>query len=408
MTLNCKFCSTKLNEVISFGKMPIANAFLEKKDIKEEFFFELASMYCPSCFLFQLKEQPDPGQLFHENYAFFAGTSNVMQKHFSDLSLELINRFSLDKKDFVIEIGNNDGGMIKYLNDLGFKNHLGIDPSSNVANHATKQGVNMVCDFFGSDLAENIKDQYGKARFFLAANTLAHIPDLNSVFEGISNLLQDDGIFITEDPYQVDLFKKISYDQIYDEHIFIFSLTSMTKICKKFNLKIFDVRYIPTAGGSLRYYISKDNKTPVSVSVKKHLEIESLINFKSELTYKNFRDNCENSKKKLVNKIDILLNDNKTIASYGATSKSTTIFNYCNITSNEISYITDTTPTKQNKLSPGTHIPVYDYDFFNKNLPDICFLGAWNHKDEIFKKESKNFNTNGKWISHLDSLDLSI
>ena len=103
-----------------------------------------------------------------------------------------------------------------------------------------------------------------------------------------------------------------------------------------------------------------------------------------------------------------MLNDNKTIASYGATSKSTTIFNYCNITSNEISYITDTTPTKQNKLSPGTHIPVYDYDLFNKNLPDICFLGAWNHKDEIFKKESKNFNTNGKWISHLDSLDLSI
>tara|TARA_B100001057_G_C22804626_1_gene932855 strand:+ start:401 stop:1627 length:1227 start_codon:yes stop_codon:yes gene_type:complete len=408
MTIDCKFCSTKLNEVISFGKMPIANAFLEKKEIENEFFFELASMYCPSCFLFQLKEQPKPEKLFHENYAFFAGTSNVMQNHFSDLSLELINRFSLSKEDLVIEIGNNDGGMVKYLNDLGFKNHIGIDPSSNVANQARKQGVNMVCDFFSLQLAETIKDKYGKARYFLAANTLAHIPDINSVFEGISNLLHDEGIFITEDPYQVDLFQKTSYDQIYDEHVFIFSLTSMINICKKFNLKVFDVKYIPTAGGSLRYYISKNKNIPITDSLKNHLEIEKIINFKSELTYKNFFINCEISKKNLIESIENLLNTKKTIASYGATSKSTTIFNYCNISSAEISYITDTTPTKQNKLSPGTHIPVYDYDFFNKNLPDVCFLGAWNHKDEIFKKERKNFNTKGKWISHLNDLDLSV
>jgi len=406
MSHNCRFCLSSLNEVISFGKMPIANAFIEEKDIKNEFFFELASMYCPKCYLFQLKEQPNPKQLFHKDYAFFAGTSNVMQKHFSNLSNELINRFSLKNNDFVVEIGNNDGGMIKYLNDLGHHNHLGVDPSENVAETAKQNGVNMLCDFFNFDIAKNIRENHGKAEFFLAANTLAHISNISSVFEGISHLLTDTGVFITEDPYQVDLFNKTSYDQIYDEHVFIFSLTSMTNICNHFNLKIFDVEYIPTAGGSLRYYITKNKSVSHSSNVEKFLKIENDIDFKIDKTYLKFFNNCEKSKLSLNHKINTL-SKNKIIASYGATSKSTTIFNYCDIGPSKISFITDTTPTKQNKLSPGTHIPVYDYNYFCSNIPDFCFLGAWNHKDEIFKKEKNNFNKNGKWISHLDSIALN-
>ena len=406
MKNNCRFCSTKLIEVISFGKMPIANAFLTKTEIENEFFFELASMYCTNCFLFQLKEQPEPKKLFHENYAFFAGTSNVMQKHFSDLSIELVERFSLNNSDLVVEIGNNDGGMVKYLKDSGHKKHLGVDPSSNVADFARKQGVNMICDFFGLKLAEQIKDEHGSAKFFLAANTLAHIPDINSVFEGISYLLNDEGIFITEDPYQVDLFNKTSYDQIYDEHVFIFSLTSMLNICKKYDLKIFDVKYIPTAGGSLRYYITKNKNFDESKNISKYLDIENKIDFKSEETYQQFFENCEKSKNILNESLDKISKD-KIIASYGATSKSTTIFNYCNIGPSKISFITDTTHTKQNKLSPGMHIPIYDYDYFCKNMPEYCFLGAWNHKKEIFNKEKNNFNIKGKWISHLDSNNLN-
>ena len=406
MTKDCRFCSSKLEEVISFGKMPIANAFLDKKDIDSEYFFELASMFCPKCFLFQLKEQPAPEKLFHENYAFFAGTSSVMQKHFSDLSNELINRFSLIDSDLVIEIGNNDGGMVKYLNDLGHIKHLGVDPSSNVADFARKQGVNMICDFFSLELAKQIKEEHGKAKFFLAANTLAHIPDINSVFEGISYLLNEEGIFITEDPYQVDLFNKISYDQIYDEHVFIFSLTSMLNICKKYDLNIFDVKYIPTAGGSLRYYITKNKNLVETQNVLKHLNLENKINFKIDQTYIDFYKNCENSKNRLNDTIN-KISKTKTIASYGATSKSTTIFNYCNIGPSKISFITDTTHTKQNKLSPGMHIPIFNYEYFCKNMPEYCFLGAWNHKNEIFNKEANNFNIKGNWISHLDKINLN-
>lgn len=405
MSISCRCCQSSLNEVVSFGKMPIANAFLKKENIEDEYFFELSAMYCPKCFLFQLKEQPDPKLLFHENYAFFAGTSMVMQKHFSDLANELLDRFKLNKNNLVLEIGNNDGGMVKYLNDIGHKNHLGVDPSKNVADSASKKGVKMLCEFFNYETAKNIKDEYGLVDYFLASNTLAHIPDINSVFSGISLLLSDDGIFITEDPYQGDLFNKISYDQIYDEHVFIFSITSMINICSKHNLKVFDVKYIPTAGGSLRYYITKKNNLPQSNELKKYIKLENDINFKSEKTYNNFYNQCESSKTKLRNLL-IDLSQNNKIVSYGATSKSTTIFNYCNIDKAIISYITDTTHTKQNKLSPGMHIPIHDYEYFKNNMPEYCFLGAWNHKNEIFEKEKNNFSLKGKWLTHLDGVKI--
>ena len=405
MTHKCRSCANNLSEVISFGDMPIANAFIKKEDIQKEYFFELAAMYCPVCYLFQLKDQPDPRMLFHKDYAFFAGTSHYMQKHFSDISTELINKFKLTKENFVLEIGNNDGGVLDYLNKLGFTRHLGVDPSKNVSDAAKEKGVNMFCDFFNYNNAKIIKKDYGQIDFFLAANTLAHIPDINSVFEGINHLLSDNGVFITEDPYQVDLFQKISYDQIYDEHVFIFSITSMKNICKNYGLEIFDVKYLPTAGGSMRYYISKKDTHPISTEVKKFEEVESKIDFTSEKTYLKFKENCEKSKKKLINLLSEISISNK-IASYGATSKSTTIFNYCQIDSSLISFITDTTPTKQNKLSPGVHIPVYDYEYFKKNMPDYCFLGAWNHKNEIIEKEKDNFLKKGNWITHLDGVKI--
>ena len=322
-----------------------------------------------------------------------------MQKHFSELSNKLIENFDLKKNDLTIEIGNNDGGMVKYLKDKGF-NHLGIDPSKNVSDAAKLKGVNILNNFFNFELSKKIKNLYGKAKIILSANTLAHIPNINSVFQGIENLLEDDGIYITEDPYQVDLFNKTSYDQIYDEHVFIFSLNSMNNICKKYNFEIFDVEHLETAGGSMRYYICKIGKKKISSNVNKFFDLEKKINFLQNSTYIDFKNKCKQSKNNFVNLLEKLSKHN-IIASYGATSKSTTIFNYCQIDTKLIKYITDTTSTKINKFSPGMHIPIYDYKFFNDNLPNYCFLGAWNHSDEIFKKEKNNFSINGKWITHV-------
>jgi methylation protein EvaC len=398
MTL-CRNCSTELNDFMTFGKMPIANAFLEENQIKSEYFFELAPTFCPKCSLFQLKFQPDPSSLFHENYAFFANTSKKMQRHFENLTKSVIEQFKLKKTDLIVEIGNNDGGMVKYFSDLGYSNHLGVDPSKNVCDFAKSLGVRVKNEFFNYETARDIKRDYGDVKVLFAANTLAHIADITSVFEGIDFLLSKDGMFITEDPYLLDLLKKTSYDQIYDEHVFIFSLTSIIKLCEKFDLEVFDVEKLKTAGGSLRYYIARRGQKIINPRVQMVLSEERSIDLFSEETFLRFKYNCEQSKNDLLSLLQAKSKKHR-IASYGATSKTTTIFNYCGIDSSLIEFITDTTPNKQNKLSPGMHIPIYDYEYFLSNIPEYCFLGAWNHIDEILEKEKNTFSLTGQWLSH--------
>ena len=303
--MKCRNCNNQTKKFMSFGRMPIANAFI--KNIKQrEYFFELAPTYCPKCSLFQLLKQPNPKKLFHKNYAFFAGTSEKMQMHFHELASELIKKFKIKKTDLTMEIGNNDGGVVHYLAKKMF-NNLGIDPSSNVAKKAKLKGVNMYTDFFNYKVSKSIKKKYGLAKVFIAQNTLAHIPHINSVMKGIDNLLSDDGIFITEDPYLPEMLKKGSYDQIYDEHVFIFSLTSMINICKKFKFTVFDVKKLDTAGGSLRYYICRKNARPISSRLVSQLKLENKLKLFNLSTYKNFKFKCEKSKKALVK----ILNDYK-------------------------------------------------------------------------------------------------
>lgn len=399
MNINCRNCNSELIEVVDFGKMPISNAFIDKNSFDNEYFYHMKAMICENCYLFQLYEQPDANLLFHENYAFFAGTSNFMQHHFSDLANELISNFKLKKEDLVVEMGCNDGGVISYLHEKNHSSHLGVEPSKNVYEKSKKRGINMINKFFDLNTSREIVKEKNRAKFFISLNTLAHISNINSVFEGVASLLKDDGFYITEDPYLFDVLDKVSYDQIYDEHVFIFSVTSMNNLCKKFGLNLFDLKHLDTHGGSMRYYISKDQNIPKTKNFNYYFEKEKLSHSNGVFCYDEFNKNCIKSKYNLQNFIN-KESSNKIIASYGATSKSTTIFNYCNINNDQIKFITDTTPTKINKYSPGAHIPVYDYDFFTKNMPDICFLGAWNHSKEIFSKEKNNFSIHGKWITH--------
>jgi len=401
----CRFCESDIESVINFGKMPIANGFISSVDLDNEYFFNLEAAYCPRCTLFQLVEMPDPKILFNQNYAYHSGESNSMQLHFSKICDLLINKYNLNKNHFCVEIGNNDGGIVEYLNLKGFS-HLGVDPSKNVSDIAKGKGINVLNDYFSLETSNKIIQSNSKADFILAANALAHIPDLYSVFSGIENLLTDKGIFITEDPYLLDVLNKTSYDQIYDEHVFIFSLTSMQNICNKCNLEIFDVEHVNTAGGSLRYFISKKNVYKKSSNFNKFLNYENDKNLLDTNTYKLFSNNCLNSKNTTIDLFDKILSENNSICGYGATSKSTTIFNYCNIDTKYIKFITDTTKIKQNKLSPGMHIPIYDYEYFQKNRTDYCFLLAWNLKDEIFDKEKDNFSINGQWITHIPTAQI--
>jgi methylation protein EvaC len=197
------------------------------------------------------------------------------------------------------------------------------------------------------------------------------------------------------------MFQKISYDQIYDEHIYMFSASSVKKICELFDLELVDVIKQETHGGSLRYICARKSEYKISKNVEKIINEEKYLDIDNEKSCLQFKKNCEDSKNKLQKKLSELKNQNKKIAGYAATSKSTTILNYCNIGTEYIDYICDTTPEKIGKFSPGKHIPIMSIDYFHNNLPDIAFLFAWNHKKEIFEKE-KEFSKKGQWIAHVN------
>ncbi len=395
----CKVTNKKIKPFMSFGKMPIANGFLNKMDFKKEYFYNLEIGFSKDVSLFQLNHHPKPKQMFNKNYPFFTGSSKGMIAHFKNYASWIKKKY-LKNKEYLIEIGSNDGTFLKNFKNTNLK-VLGYEPSKNVAEISRKKGIKTINKFFNFKNVKKNKKLKNKIDVITAANAICHIPDIKSLIKAIDFLLKKEGIFIFEEPYLGSMYKKTSYDQIYDEHIYMFSVSSINKIFKKYGFELIDVIEQVTHGGSMRYVLSRKNVYKVKSSVKKKLNYEIKKNIDSIKGCMEFKKKCENSKKKLLLKLKNFKEKGKTVAGYAATSKSTTILNYCKIGPNIVDYICDTTPEKINKYSPGMHIPIVSIEHFKKNMPDVAFLFAWNHKKEIFKKE-KIFSKKGKWLTHIN------
>ena len=297
MTLNCRICETFVQPFMSFGEMPIANGFLNPEDFASEYFYELSPVFCSNCLTFQIAEQPEPEKMFHHNYAFFSRTSKRMVNHFKSYADWVMNEQLFSSDPFVVEIGSNDGAMLE--NFLKNKiRHLGVEPSENVANEALKHGINTLCSFFDLTTAEKIASEYGLADILIAANVMCHIPDLHGVARGANHLLKPTGILVFEEPYLGDMIENTAYDQIYDEHVYIFSARSVKNIFKKFEL--IDVKPQSTHGGSMRYVLARNGIRPISQNVEKQLAYEDSKGLHLKETYELFRKRCEFSRKELI------------------------------------------------------------------------------------------------------------
>ncbi len=382
---------------MSFGKMPIANGFLNKNDFKKEFFYELKVGFSEKFSLFQLDEYPSIKKMFHKNYPFYTSSSNYMIKHFKDYAHW--SKKYLNSKSKIIELGSNDGTFLKNFKNTNIE-AIGFEPSKNVSDIAKKKGIKSINRFFNSENISDLKDFKTNTDLICGANVVCHIPDLINLFNTVDKLLSKDGVFVFEEPYLGSVYEKNSYDQIYDEHIYIFSGVAISKIAAEFDLKLIDLIPQSTHGGSMRYVVCRKNsKKSQSKNVNKIISYEKKINLDNSQFCKNFKKNCEISKKNLKKKLIELKNQNKKICGYAATSKSTTVLNYCSIGPEIIDFITDTTPEKIGKYSPGSHIPIIDHKLFLKEKPDVSVLFAWNHAKEIMNKE-KNYKFNGgKWLT---------
>ena len=389
-----------MNKVfLNLGRQPLANSFLKdigKNTLRNEFFYNLKICFNTKNYLVSVAKPVNPKKQYTDKYAHRASESKTMISAFSKTAKKLFKRF---KPKRIMEIGSNDGAFLKNFNK---KSVIAIEPCKNLAK-LTKKLFKTYDEFWNLKLAKKlIKQKKGEIDLIFSANTISHIPNLNETFKGIYNILSKDGVLIIEDPSLLKVLQNNSYDQFYDEHVYVFSSLSVDNIIQDYGLRLFDVDHITTHGGSNRYYICKKNaKYKKSIRLKRALKKEISCGLDKIKSYLKFSSRVNSSKKNLFHLIKKLKKKNKKIISYGATYKSTTVFNFCNLNSKMIDYVTDTTLNKQGKYTPGTHIKIISPEQGMNDTVDYAFLGAWNFKKEIFKKEKNFLKRGGKFITHV-------
>jgi len=383
-------------EFLDLGRHPIANAFLQKEeDFKDEFLFDLKVCWDKETKLVSIKEFVEPERIFNEDYPYNTSNSFPMIQHFKNTAKMLDMKFQPKK---VLEIGSNSGPFIENFSKV---DSLCVEPCDNFAEVTEGMGYKTHVDFWTTDLAEKIVEEDGYMDLIFAANCICHIHDLDDTFKAVKKVLKPNGVFVFEDPSLLRILERGSYDQIYDEHPHIFSVTALDNLLRRNGLQIFSVDNLSVHGGSNRIYACHFDGFTAGDSVKFNLNEESVFGISNFETYEIFADRVASSKKKLMSLFEDLKSDGKKIISIGATAKSTTVFNYCGIDNNIIDVITDTTIDKQNTYSPGAHIPVVSPDNVNMTDYDYAYLGAWNFKDVIIDKQRDFVENGGKFITHV-------
>lgn len=403
--LKCRNCNSKTHFILDFGPMPFANNFTADPSING-YAYQLRVHICTSCWLFQIQEQPPAAKMFNNNYPFFTGLSKFMKKHFEEMVVDAVNEIGLSTEELnVLEIGCNDGTLLSSLKMRGIR-HLGVDASSNVVERARQIGCRAEIAFFSTRYASEMLSREGKFNLIFAANVVCHIDTVLDFFTGIKVVLDSRGKFIFEEPYLLDVLQKVSYDQIYDEHVFLFSVTSIRNIISKLGLEIIKVSHQNTHGGSMRYEIAHKGSYKVDSSVAELLKMEDIGKLQNLETYSEFAHACQTKKNELVTLLNSLKNLKKRVYGYAATSKSTTILNYCGLNNEFIIAIGDSTIEKQNKVTPGTGIPVISIEELRGQNPDYIILFAWNHFEEITAKEQNSSLKKAKWISLVPKIEI--
>ncbi len=394
----CRVCkSQSLHSFLSLGQTPLANSFLREDQLGDpEPTYPLDVCFCDICHLVQLGSVVSPETLF-KNYIYVSGTSNTLRTHFDGLAREVVERFKLNSNSLVIDIGSNDGTLLKCFRDMNIKT-LGMEPATNVAKLAQAEGIETINDFFGERTANRIRGKT-KASAILATNVFAHINDLDDFMKGVTTLLDDNGMLVIEVPYLVDLLQKMLFDTIYHEHLSYFAVGPLRRLFDRFGMKIIDVKRIDSHGGSIRVYVARSSSTfEPRESVTKLLQLENAFGLNSLQTYRDFSTKVRVVKRKLVNLLVQIRAERKRIVGYGAPAKGNTLLNYCKIGVDLLEYIVDESPLKCGLYTPGMHLPVLPTKQLRLDRPACALLLAWNYAAEILEREQEYRNNGGKFI----------
>lgn len=383
--------------VLDLGMQPPANAFLKDIDQRsEEKKFPLRVFFCKDCYLVQLLDIIDKDYLF-SHYLYLSSANKPLSEHFAHYASYVYENILVNRDKFLIEIGSNDGSLLREFMKFSIE-VLGVEPASNVAKMANDSGIPTQNSFFTSEIAGELANKR-KPSVIIANNVVGHIENLRDFMKGISYLLNDDGAFIFEVPYLLNMLDKYEYDTIYHEHLSYFSLLPLQRIVEEFGLDIFDVQLQKVHGGTIRVFVCKKGKYKKNIAVSAMLDKEKGRGLHNVETYRKFAENVMLSKEILLKELKRLKQENKRIFGYGAPAKGNVLLNYCGISTETLDFVTDTTSLKQGLYTPGMHIPVRSPDVIKQlGKGDVALLLAWNYEEDIIKREAGYRNRGGLFI----------
>ena len=395
----CRSCGgLKLEMILSLGRTPLANSLLTADQLdRPEETYPLDLVFCPACTLVQIPQTVPPEKLFRE-YLYFSSFSDTMLDHARTLAHRVTQTSGLHPGSLVIEIASNDGYLLQYYKASGVP-VLGIEPATNIARVARERGIDTVCEFFGEDLAVELKRGGRQADVIHANNVLAHVADLNGFVAGLQTLLKDQGLAIIEVPYVKEMIDHCEFDTIYHEHLCYFSLTALEKLFRRHGLQIVNVESLPIHGGSLRVFLAKQAAIDrEAAAVDRMLREEKDWGVASLASYQKFAGKVEALRRQLRDKLSELKTQGRLIAAYGASAKGSTLLNYFGIGKDQLEFVVDRSPVKQGLFTPGTHLPIYSPDKLLELRPDYVLLLTWNFAAEILGQQAEFRRGGGRFI----------
>ena len=404
---SCRLCKSKeLTSVLKLASTPPANAFVTKEKVNiSQKKYPLELFYCENCNHVQLLEIVDPSELFGD-YVYVSGTSPVFINHFFRYSKDIIEKYKPSKDSYVLDIGSNDGTLLKFFKELGYQ-VIGVDPAKEISLQANNDGIFTVNDFFNLETSNKLKKEFGEASLITANNVFAHCDDLSGMTDAIYNLLSEKGLFVFEVSYLVDVFQKNLFDTIYHEHLSYHSVSPLITFFKSKNMELIDVSRVETHGGSIRCVVKKNsNKLHVKKTVNDLVKLEENLSFNKKETFLKFSEKIYDKKCELIALIKKIKANKKSIIGFGAPAKATTLMYEYGLNNDILDFIVDDSSWKQNLFSPGLHIPIYSSSILETFKPDFILILAWNFADSIIKNNQEIIKSGSRFIIPLPTLEV--
>lgn len=400
---DCRICgSSSVSEFLDLGMVPAVNNFQDAPDASIEK-YPLKVVFCEECNHVQLENTVQREALF-QHYTYFSSASDPLLNHFGQYAAEVEQDF-LTAGDLVVELGCNDGVLLSQFSDE--IQTLGVEPAENVAKTARERhGLDIITELFDADVAMEARERHGEAQALVANNVVGHIDDLHELMHGVDALLDDDGVFVMEVPYLIDLINNAEFDTIYHEHISYFAVRPLSRLLQQHGFTLFNIERLSIHGGSIRAYIQRQDGSRQQRQIVSNLRtLERALGLDELATFERFASDVSRYRSQLRELLKDIEGD-ASVVGYGAPAKGNVLLNYCDIDANTLDYIVDTTPAKQGTYTPGTDIPVRPPSDFHDDSPEYALLLAWNYKDEILEKEREYRKQDGQFILPQPYVDL--